>query len=85
MFDFKTAKDLANHLKYLDSNKTAYNSYFKWKKYVNFNSLNDTYSHPFCDMCLQLNLEEYTGFKTSIIEDIDSYWNKSACKIPNFD
>lgn len=27
-------------MKYLESNVTAYNSYFKWKKYVKFDSKN---------------------------------------------
>ena len=32
--DFKTPKHLATYLIYLSKNKTAYNEYFKWKKYV---------------------------------------------------
>ena len=32
--DFKTPKHLATYLKYLSKNKTAYNEFFKWKKYV---------------------------------------------------
>lgn len=33
--DFKNMQELANYLKYLDKNDTAYNEYFKWRtKYV---------------------------------------------------
>ena len=35
--DYKSIKDLSSYLIYLDSNKTAYNSYFEWKKYAKFN------------------------------------------------
>jgi hypothetical protein len=38
--DYKSPKELANYLNYLDSNKTAYNSYFKWKKHVKFDLAN---------------------------------------------
>ncbi|BHF82407.1 Alpha-(1,3)-fucosyltransferase 7 [Sparganum proliferum] len=31
--DFKTVKDLASHLNYLDKNDTAYASYFAWKEH----------------------------------------------------
>lgn len=30
--DFQNMEELANYLKYLDKNDTAYNEYFKWKK-----------------------------------------------------
>ena len=80
MFDYKSAKHLADRLKYLDSNRTAYNEYFKWKKYVKFvpvlNSL--------CDLCIQLQLDSYFGVKHSIIKDVNSYWNVKDCRIPVF-
>jgi alpha-1,3-fucosyltransferase len=81
VLDYSSAQDLAKYLFYLDSNKTAYNSYFKWKKYVKFNTLNYS-TNPFCELCTRLHLEEYTGIKTSIIKDISSLWyKKSNCKI----
>jgi alpha-1,3-fucosyltransferase len=39
--DFKTPLSLAKYLKYLDKNKTAYNEYFKWKKYIKVLRKND--------------------------------------------
>ncbi|RNA18622.1 glyco 3-alpha-L-fucosyltransferase A-like [Brachionus plicatilis] len=55
VLDYKNTEELSQYLKYLDQNKTAYNSYFKWKKYVLFK---DRLVHNnFCDMCLMLNLE----------------------------
>lgn len=34
--DFQSPKHLSDYLNYLDSNKTAYNEYFRWKKHVRF-------------------------------------------------
>jgi hypothetical protein len=77
--DFKSAQDLAQYLIYLDSNKTAYNSYFKWKKHVQFyTALNIHYGFsPICDMCIYLHLEDFFGIKKKIINDPHP---KSYCK-----
>jgi hypothetical protein len=39
--DFKTPEHLAKYLKYLDKNKTAYNEYFRWKKFIKVLKKND--------------------------------------------
>jgi alpha-1,3-fucosyltransferase len=52
--DFKSAKDLGTYLNYLDSNKTAFNSYFKWKKHVNF--LDYTVSYSYESLCFGFDL-----------------------------
>ena len=49
VFNYKSAQHLADHLKYLDSNRTAYNEYFKWKKYVKF----DLVLNSLCELCIQ--------------------------------
>jgi hypothetical protein len=75
--DFKSAKDLGTYLNYLDSNKTAFNSYFKWKKHVNF--LDYTVSYAFiCEMCIQAHLDHYFEIKKKTIHDFDKYWNKQT-------
>ena len=78
--DFAKPKDLADYLIYLDKNKTAYNSYFKWKKhiksmpyFVNINII--------CDMCIKLNLEKFFGIENKRIESMD-FLNKRHCKKP---
>lgn len=81
MFDFKTIKDLTDYMKYLDSNRTAYNEYFKWKKYVKFYKAPSEPS-PFCDMCIRLNLETFYGFEPSIVHDLDSVHHRRDCKRP---
>ena len=76
--DFKTAKELTDYLIYLDFNETAYNSYFKWKKYIRFDNL-EYPIHPICDLCIQLQLDEYFGIKKSVISSLDEYSNKNNC------
>lgn len=64
--DFQSPKHLADYLTYLDNNKTAYNSYFKWKKYIRVSKKKSTGGY-LCEMCIQLNLEEklaYVGKKS---------------------
>ena len=80
--DFKTTKDLSQYLIYLDKNSTAYNSYFKWRKHVNF--LNHTVGFGFlCEMCIHLHLETYFGITKKVYNDWNNYWNKDTqCKPP---
>lgn len=78
--EFESPKHLADYLMYLDKNRTAYNSYFKWKKHVSFESENNNFP-PICDMCIRLNLEDYYGIQTNVIENIGEYWSRSRnCK-----
>ena len=73
--DFKTPKELADYLLYLDTNPEAYNFYFKWKKYAQF--YKEVYFSPICDMCIKLHLESYYGLKYSIIKNITKNWNRA--------
>lgn len=83
MLDYKSQKELADYLNYLDSNTTAYNEYFKWKKYVKFDR--EYIKNPICDMCIYLHLEDFYGVKKSIIDNIGTYWSiESNCKSFNF-
>lgn len=75
--NFPSPYHLASYLKYVDSNKMLFNSYFKWKRHVNF--LEHTVEYAFiCEMCIQLHLEHFFGVKKKIINDFDSYWNKNS-------
>ena len=81
--DFKSPKHLAEYLNYLDNNQTAYNSYFKWKKYISFvKGIGELSS--ICTMCIRLQLEEFFGFQKTTINDIENYWSpiRSNCKRP---
>ena len=81
--DFKSPQELSKYLIYLDKNTTAFNSYFQWKKHVNF--LDYTVSYGFiCEMCIHLHLENYYGMTRKVIDKFDIYWNKDTqCQAPN--
>jgi alpha-1,3-fucosyltransferase len=48
--DFKTPKHLAEYLKFLDKNRTAYEKYFEWRK-----SYVPTKTSAWCQLCQMLN------------------------------
>lgn len=79
MEDFASPKHLANYLLYLDQNRTAYNSYFEWKQYVNFNLKVPRFS-VLCDMCIKLHMERFTGIEKKIYDNIQSHWHSGTCK-----
>ena len=70
--NFKTAKELANFLLYLDTNTEEYLKYFEWKKtwFVD-------YRPPLCALCEALNDPKLE--KESII-DLKVFTNTSGCK-----
>ena len=75
--NFKTPKKLAKYLKYVSSNATLYNSYFKWKEHVSFYRNRIIFS-PLCEMCIQLHLETYFGMKKKVIHNLDKIWSKKT-------
>ena len=39
------------------------------------------YGGDLCNMCIKLHLEDYYGFQTNVINNIDNYWSsKHDCK-----
>jgi hypothetical protein len=62
--DFKSPRELGAYLSVLDRNPTAYNEFFKWKKYISteyFTGQKKTLGF-LCEMCIQLQLEEMLGY-----------------------
>ena len=82
--DFKSPADLADYMLYLDRNKTAYNAYFKWKRYVNFRDEKERVATGFlCEMCIRLHLEDYgvVPFESKRLLDLESMFRPSrVCK-----
>lgn len=66
--NFKSIADLAEYLKYLDKNATAYAEYFEWKSH--FQVIKD-YSQIFCQLCQALNNPDEP---TKSYEDIFKWW-----------
>ncbi len=71
-------KNLADYLKYLSLNASAYNEYFRWKEYVRF----DREKAPdlLCNMCIDLHLETHMGIRRGVVDKLESYWNVRDCK-----
>ena len=70
VLDFKTVKDLADYLHYLDRNKTAYNEYFKWRQKYRKIRL-----PHFCSFCEVLRSDT-----PKVLEDLTEFWiTKGKC------
>ncbi|CAH8287402.1 unnamed protein product, partial [Schistosoma turkestanicum] len=67
---FKSPAELANYLKYLDRNKTAYNEYFAWRDHGTIDAWS---SKPQCVICLLA----YTAHKLKpyTFPNVSRWWN----------
>jgi hypothetical protein len=73
--DFKSPKHLVEYLIYLDSNRTAYNDYFKWKRHVTFHEKIITNSiNVMCDICIRLHMDDQFGVKRQVLGNLSNYW-----------
>jgi alpha-1,3-fucosyltransferase len=80
VLDFETPRDLAKYLIYLSKNHTAYNSYFKWKQWININN-NNLFQAYICEMCIKLHLEKYTGIERKQLGDLNELMSmEKNCK-----
>ena len=78
--DFRSVKDLAERMISISQNKTAYNSFFRWKEHVTFQR--PIRFSTICHMCIQLNLERHLGVKKSVVKSIKDYWSvENNCKL----
>ncbi len=86
--DFESPHLLAKYLLYLDRNSTAYNEYFKWKRFIksDFFSNNKVKLGFLCEMCIQLHLEDYTGIKYKQLDNLKQMFGlKETCVQVEFD
>jgi len=98
LLNFESLEDLAGYLKYLDSNDTAYNEYFRYRERVQRKYMNNYLHENYCEICKRLHtmypiLED--GTKTiapvtdetrhyyKVYEDFHDWWvTKSKCLQP---
>ena len=80
VMDFKTVKQLAEYLQYLDKNNTAYNEYFKWRlKYKVFRSNLDL---SLCQIC-KWYVSRYP-LQPKVYDDLAAHWvGKGRCNVKN--
>ena len=80
VMDFKTVKQFAEYLQYLDKNNTAYNEYFKWRlKYKVFRSNLDL---SMCQIC-KWYVSRYP-LKPKVYDDLAAHWvKKGRCNVKN--
>lgn len=79
--DYKSPKELADYLLYLDRNRTAYNSYFKWKKHI-IKTYDGIFAAEICEFCIKAHLNDVNKIDTNkVIKDFSTYWNSANdCK-----
>ncbi len=76
--DFKTVKDLANYLIYLDKNDTAYNEYFAWKQTFKL-PVHLGWPYPGiwgCEICEKLHFDS----KQRVYDKLSDFWSYEDCK-----
>lgn len=66
--DFRTAKELADYLLYLDRNNAEYAKYFEWKRHYRIESPLKLIP---CEICKKLNTERDT---VSSYGDLEGWW-----------
>ncbi|CAH8649756.1 unnamed protein product [Heterobilharzia americana] len=71
---FESPFKLAEYLKYLDGNDTAYNEYFAWREH---GEVKNWHGDPHCEICLLAHTVQY--LHPSWVSDVSSWWN-DACK-----
>ena len=91
VLDYKSPKELADYLIYLDKNPSEYNKYFAWRKHISYHhdrwstelemSVSHTTTfHTFCEMCIKLNMEIHFGVQQRDVNNIEELYDVSNCK-----
>ncbi|XP_032240872.2 3-galactosyl-N-acetylglucosaminide 4-alpha-L-fucosyltransferase FUT3-like [Nematostella vectensis] len=68
VYDFPSVHALADYIKYLDNNDTAYNEYFSWRK--SFTTKGNNISLMWCNLCDAMEKQH----EEKIIHDLDLFW-----------
>lgn len=89
--NFKTPKELADFLHYLNENSTAFLEYFEWKTELLNNEKIKNQSHnftkiepkddtsPFCEMCVKLHNQTYLKTNNKIVKISEWFNSKKDC------
>ena len=69
--DFESVEKLAEYLKYLDKNETAYAEYFEWKRYF---TVSTNFADVFCELCQSLHKDT----TTKVYQNLTKWWQTDA-------
>ncbi|XP_066979138.1 alpha-(1,3)-fucosyltransferase C-like [Macrobrachium rosenbergii] len=74
---FPDVRSLAEYLKYLDGNDTAYNDYFRWKGHYTIDTGWSNTAQPFCELCKKLHEDQ----APKVYKDMKAWFvTKGSCK-----
>ena len=80
VMDFKTVKQLADYLYYLDKNNTAYNEYFKWR--VKYKVFRNNLDLTLCQICKWYVSK--SPLEPKVYGDLATHWvGKGRCHEKN--
>ena len=74
VMDYSTPEQLAEYLKYLDRNHTAYNEYFRWKE-----KYEQIAPRTACTLCKQIHNSSLRS-KSRIYGALEKFWDKHHCR-----
>ena len=75
ILDYKSPKHLADYLKYLSANKSAYEAFFQWKPYWKPVINNEFLRRGFCRLCEIVN----KGNVHRTYRNAHDWWVKGRC------
>ncbi|CAF0958930.1 unnamed protein product, partial [Brachionus calyciflorus] len=73
IIEYRNLEELAKYMTFLSSNQTAYSEFFKWKKFIEFDKIERSFTH-YCEMCIKLQLEEFIGIQHKIFENHSKFF-----------
>ena len=80
VMDFKTVKQLAEYLQYLDKNNTAYNEYFDWR--LKYKAFGGKPNRSLCEICKMYVAK--SPLEPKVYDDLAAYWvKKGRCNEKN--
>jgi hypothetical protein len=76
--DFKTPKELAQYLLYLDSHTEEYLKYFDWKKGFRILRTKERWSRLWCQLCTKIHESSTTVLNPKWYENFGEWYNRNG-------
>ena len=84
IMDFKSLKDVANYINYLDKNDTAYNEYFAWKQeYKVWHPVVGDWPFESYWMCILCEMLHDESLPNKVYHKLSDFWDQQTdCELP---